>query len=152
MADLPKLFKHIEKHFYNYEAIRRAVALRQEEILKGSPSGGERIGTPSNQTGDPTGRKVEQMNDIKFVETGEGVFYSPIKWLAVFEATQRQFTGGEAELIKLRYVQKQPRTRIMIEIEIHEQTYHFWRRNILKSISTITRLYGAPWHYVRRKY
>lgn len=142
MTDLPKIFKHIEKHFYNYEAIRRAVALRQEEILKGSPSGGERIGTPSNQTGDPTGRKVEQMNDIKSVETTEGVFYSPIKWLAVFEATQRQFTGGEAELIKLRYVQKQPRTRIMIEIEIHEQTYHFWRRNILNFAAIAAAQYG----------
>ena len=130
MTDLPKIFKHIEKHFYNYEAIRRAVALRREEILKGSLSGGERIGTPSNQTGDPTGRKVEQMNDIKSVETTEGVFYSPVKWLAVFEATQRQFTGGEAELIKLRYVQKQPRTRVMFEIEIQQKPYPFWRNKI----------------------
>ena len=82
------------------------------------------------------------MGSNESVETTEGVFYSPVKWLAVFEATQRQFTGGEAELIKLRYVQKQPRTRIMIEIEIHEQTYHFWRRNILNFAAIAAAQYG----------
>lgn len=142
MADLPKLFKHIEKHFYNYEAIRRAVALRQEEILKGSPSGWERIGTPSNQTGDPTGRKVEQMNDIKSVETGEGVFYSPVKWINVFEATQQQFPGLEAEIIIQRYIQKKTIDTIIIELKISEQTYHFWRRNILGYAAILSAQYG----------
>lgn len=123
--------KKIEKHFYNYDVIKRAVELRAEEILKRASGGSERIGTPSNQTGDPTGKKAEQMYDIESIETAAGVFEKPAKWLAVFEMTQKHFNGLEGDLLTKRYIEKKSVEQICGEIYIAKTTYHYWRENIL---------------------
>lgn len=134
--------KTIERHFYSINEIKRAVALRHEEILKSSSAGGEHIGTPCNTTGDPTGRKIEQMYDLPNVETAAGTFDKPMKWIAVFEATQRHFNGLEGDLLIKRYIEKKNVTQICDEIYIAKTTYHYWRENILNYATMLAIQYG----------
>ena len=99
--------------------------------MKSSSGGGEQIGTPTNATGDPTSRKVEGMFDIRSVETTEGVFVKPVKWLTVIEETRKKFPGLEGDLIVKRYFEGKGVDRVCIEIDIANRTYHSWRENIL---------------------
>lgn len=125
----------IERYFYIYDKIKRAVELRKEELIKGGKSFTyDEIQTqPNNRTSDPVGIRGAELAYISHVRLEDNqVITDPEKWIVVIENTRAKFKNDlRGELIEMRYIQKRRVGYIYIEMRISERTFFDWREDIL---------------------
>lgn len=121
------LISYIEKRFYQYEKIKKAVweARNDSGINKtgGNSSGHAFVSDPTANVAIKTATPLKSI----VIETGKyttEVIKNPEKWIAIIEATYDHYSGGIViDLLKYRY-SNEPYQQTCIKLHISSSTYY----------------------------
>lgn len=126
-------FKAIERHFYLYDQIKKAVEQEREDQLTGGRTEDSGGGGHGSSISDMTGNRAVRLADpVKKVEVNGLLIKRPEDWLQVVEATEEHYRQSLiSELINRRYRIGETQVKTCLSMFVDKTTYYDWRNEAI---------------------
>lgn len=132
--------RYIDKHFYNYNAIKKGIALAKLE----KEDAGAAIGNIGYSPPDPTGNKaIKNVSEITQISVltvwgDEFTVYMPERWLRIMDQCFDHYNGElVGDMVKARYFSRQAPEATAGILSIAPSTYYEWLDAFLYDAATL---------------